>query len=68
MTFTVVSDPGDNTDAECFNLCKATVDLPTTIDLTEVELPLYGERDSRQVGVACVTIETAKAIQTLSEG
>ena len=63
----MVSDPGDDTDAECSNLCKATVDLPTTHDITEQELPLFGEEDGKQVGVLCVTIETMSAIQAIQK-
>jgi len=66
ITFTVVSDPGDDTDAECNNLCRATVDLPVLEDITEEDLPLFGARDGNQVGVLCVTIETMSAIRALT--
>ena len=62
----MVSDPGDDTDAECSNLCRASVDLPVTEDIIEEELPLLGENNGEKVGMLCVTIETMSAIRALT--
>lgn len=77
ITFTVVSDPGTD-DGECINLCRATALLPTTGDVIEQELPLYGdssidmpilrdnpESQGERVGSLCITIETEAAINAL---
>ncbi|KAL5250840.1 hypothetical protein ACHWQZ_G016547 [Mnemiopsis leidyi] len=66
ITFTVVSDPGEDTDAECSNLCRASVDLPVTEDIIEEELPLLGDINGETVGMLCVTIETMSAIRALT--
>ena len=48
------------------NLCRATVELPTSGDIVERELELLAEGES--VGVLAVTVETMTAIQALTDG